>query len=524
VRAQPTTGNAIFVAHADGTGVRLLTGIDFVDGAPAWSPDGSRIAYALDEDLYTIGADGSGNAQLTAGASADLSPTWSPDGKTIAFERDHGIWAMNVDGGNQRALGVRGHTPRFSPDGTRIAFERDGMVFVVRADGSGPEQSVSPSNLWSYGPSWAPDGTRLAFNAGGAICTAGIDGTDARRVMFDNRGVSVGGSGRVLDWQPTVSASSGDAPYPCVSATWDLRLTVRTTRTRARVGDNVTFRVVLRNLGPDPATATSFSVLWPEAARFAGISSEQGTCPVETGGPIVFVHCEPGIVFPGRSTAMTVQVLMRGPGPQQITAEMDGFGEPRDTNAANDRDAATVVVGGCTITGTTGSDVLRGTAHHDVICGLGGADVIRGGGGNDDIWGGAGDDLVDGGPGDDRLLGESGQDGLDGGPGDDVVVGGIGSDDLDGGTGSDALHGAEILDRLTTEQAPHADPDSLNGGPGADLLEGGPGRDDLRAGPGNDTVLAHDQNRDQIDCGAGRDRLSADRVDQQRHCERISNR
>jgi hypothetical protein len=67
----------------------------------------------------------------------------------------------------------------------------------------------------------------------------------------------------------------------------------------------------------------------------------------------------------------------------------------------------------CTITGTSGDDVLRGTSHRDVICGLGGDDRIAGGAGND---------VLRGGPGRDQLYGGAGRDRLDGGPGEDLEI------------------------------------------------------------------------------------------------------
>ena len=513
--------SGIYVVNADGSGERQLARL--VAANPAWSPDGTRIAFSDGRDVYTIGADGTRVAQLTSGPGSDATPSWAPEGTRIAFERDGGLWVMDADGSNERALGLRGHTPRFSPDGTRIAFEREGVISIVRADGMGSEQAVSPPERWSYGPAWAPDGTRLAFNAGGAVCTARPDGTEGRRVTFDNQGVSSGGSDPVLDWQPSASAASGDAPYSCLPQSWDVELTVQTTRLRAAIGDYVVFRIVERNLGPAPAFGTSFSVTWPEEAIFAATSNEQGSCPVETGGTIPFVHCERGVMFPGRSAAMTIELRMRGPGPQRVTAEMDGFGEPHDTNAANDRDIATVVVGGCTIMGTTGADILTGTPRRDVICGLDGNDVMRGLGGNDEIWGGPGDDSIEGGPGNDRMLAGRGADELDGGAGDDVAWGAAGSDHLIGGTGNDALHGDEATrDRLPTEPSTPQDADSLDGGPGADVLDGDSGSDVLRAGRGGDTVLARDRTRDSVDCGQGHDRLTADRFDRQQRCERIS--
>ena len=64
--------------------------------------------------------------------------------------------------------------------------------------------------------------------------------------------------------------------------------------------------------------------------------------------------------------------------------------------AATKVHAATHNAQRCTITGTSGSDVLRGTPGRDVICGPGGNDALGGGGGNDVLMGGPGDDLLSG--------------------------------------------------------------------------------------------------------------------------------
>ena len=93
------------------------------------------------------------------------------------------------------------------------------------------------------------------------------------------------------------------------------------------------------------------------------------------------------------------------------------------------------------INGTSGDDVLVGTAGNDVInCGSGN-DRADGGGGNDIINCGSGDDVVFGGAGNDTIHGDSGHDRLDGGPGDDTIFGDAGNDRIDGGPGSDRLSG-----------------------------------------------------------------------------------
>jgi hypothetical protein len=96
---------------------------------------------------------------------------------------------------------------------------------------------------------------------------------------------------------------------------------------------------------------------------------------------------------------------------------------------------------GCTVIGSPGDDVLRGTRNADVICGRGGDDVIAGRGGADTIYGDAGDDRIGAGAGDDTVYGGTGADVARGGPGEDVLAGGPGADDLGGGTGRDHLDG-----------------------------------------------------------------------------------
>jgi Ca2+-binding RTX toxin-like protein len=130
------------------------------------------------------------------------------------------------------------------------------------------------------------------------------------------------------------------------------------------------------------------------------------------------------------------------------------------------------------VEGGDGRDVLRGTAGPNVMQGLEGNDVLDGRGG---------DDLLEGTEGS-RFKGRPDRDLLRGGPGRDRLFGDAG-------------------------------PDRLFGGPGGDLLTGGSGPDRFGAGPGPDRVDAADGRAETADCGAGRDRLVADRRDRPVRCE-----
>ena len=78
---------------ADGPGkpVRLTNNME-EERAPAWSPDGNRIAFCCrrngpDFEICIMNADGTGESVLTDNSTPDLTPTWSPDARTIVFHR-----------------------------------------------------------------------------------------------------------------------------------------------------------------------------------------------------------------------------------------------------------------------------------------------------------------------------------------------------------------------------------------------------------------------------------------------------
>ena len=76
--------------------------------SPEWSPDGKRLAFVADRNVYVVNADGSGQRRVTEGPGNKLSPQWSADGKSLAFELLRGnhsdVYVVHADGSGERAL------------------------------------------------------------------------------------------------------------------------------------------------------------------------------------------------------------------------------------------------------------------------------------------------------------------------------------------------------------------------------------------------------------------------------------
>jgi Tol biopolymer transport system component len=179
----------IWVTDARGNDTGLMRGND-----PAWSPDGTRIAFdRLNRGtgafhIWTMRADGSERTRMTSGWGYNVEPGWSPDGSQLVFAgfdpSNQSLDLYTLDASTSLAPSAPRtavtdtpgdeHHPEWAPDGSRIAFDRlrcggsacGSRIGTVAPDG-GDYRMLSPGavDVNELFPDWSPDSTSLVFES-----------------------------------------------------------------------------------------------------------------------------------------------------------------------------------------------------------------------------------------------------------------------------------------------------------------------------------------------------------------------
>ena len=173
---QATEG--VYVARSDGTGVRKLAGgwlWASPRAPPAWSPTGRTIVYGVGIGavrLHVVSVDGRRGRFLAVGSS----PAWSHDGSWIAFTRSSGIWVISSRGGRPRRIAAASASyslpfPAWSPAGKQLAYNSGNRLYVARADGRSTKLVAEGATCTCRGccvvspPVWSRNGRRLYYSS-----------------------------------------------------------------------------------------------------------------------------------------------------------------------------------------------------------------------------------------------------------------------------------------------------------------------------------------------------------------------
>lgn len=190
----------IIFIHSLADGSRqVLANFEGANSSPAWAPDGQRLTITLTRDgvaqLYVVNADGSNLTRLTSSQAIDTESTWSPDGRSLLFTSDRGgspqIYRIPSSGGDAQRVTYEGSynvTPRPSSDGKNLAYitRNNGRFQVAVMDLASKQTAILTDSNRDESPSFAPNGRMILYaseyGGRGVLAAVSVDGRVKQRL------------------------------------------------------------------------------------------------------------------------------------------------------------------------------------------------------------------------------------------------------------------------------------------------------------------------------------------------------
>ncbi len=218
----------IYVKAVDGVAVTQLSSDPSSDVQPAFSPDGTKIAFASDRtgnwDIWMISESGGQPVQVTRTPADEIHPSWSHDGKQIVYcslpasGGQWELWIADVSGGSSRKFIGYGLFPEWSPVDNRILYQRARergsqlfSVWMISLENGEPSYPTELAFSGEYAftlPTWSPNGREVAMTSvseSGAMLHGQLSGiaSDVWLMAGDGRGKMRLTDGHSTNYAPT---------------------------------------------------------------------------------------------------------------------------------------------------------------------------------------------------------------------------------------------------------------------------------------------------------------------------------
>ncbi|HEX2269009.1 MAG TPA: hypothetical protein VHH35_05725, partial [Pyrinomonadaceae bacterium] len=267
--------------------------------------DPGQSAQVSHSRIYIVDADGQNfrplfNGSVRSGVAHEIAPAWSPDGTRIAF-----IGVKSDGGTDLYVVDANGQAPPFkitnlgdtlfslgqlswSPDGQRLAFGYALDIHVVNTNGSGGLINLTNSagTRESMEPAWSPDGRKIVYSSHDSLYVMDADGQNQ---------ISLNIPGREPSWRwRTVTSEPTPSPTPAADVAVGLSAT-----NGPVVGQNLTYTMSVRNNGESVAENVEATLLRSASLEFVSATPAQGSC-VPNGNPVT---CQLGQLAAGAQTS-----------------------------------------------------------------------------------------------------------------------------------------------------------------------------------------------------------------------------